>query len=157
MQGDLASIGIFSPIRTVYAESTVTPHTPKDRTMDKLTQYTPLVARIFLAALFLLGGIGKLGDVAGFAGYVSMGGLPAFLAWPAILFEIAVGLAMIVGYQTRIMALLAAGFCTVTALLYHSNFADQVQMIMFLKNLGLAGGFLMLFTHGAGRLALDKA
>ena len=124
--------------------------------MDKLTQYTPLLARIFLAALFLLGGIAKLGDVAGFAGYLTMGGLPAFLAWPAVLFEISVGVAMIVGFQTRIMALLAAGFCVVTALLYHNNFADQMQMTMFLKNFGLAGGFLMLYTHGAGRLAFDK-
>lgn len=125
--------------------------------MDKLTTFTPFAARLLLSVLFLLGGVGKLADVQGFAGYLAMGGLPGFLAWPAILFEIAVGLAMVVGYQTRIMALLAAGFCLVTAVLYHSNFADQMQMIMFLKNLGLAGGFLMVFSHGAGRLALDRA
>lgn len=125
--------------------------------MDKLTTYIPFIARLLLSALFIVGGLGKLGDVQGFAGYITMGGLPAFLAWPAILFEIAVGLAMIAGFQTRIMALLAAGFCVVTALLYHLNFADQVQSIMFLKNLGLAGGFLMVFAHGPGKLALDKA
>ncbi|MBI1172795.1 DoxX family membrane protein [bacterium] len=125
--------------------------------MDKLIAYIPLVARLLLSALFILGGIGKLSDVSGFAGYLAMGGLPAFLAWPAILFEISVGVSMILGYQTRIMALLAAGFCLVTAALYHSNFADQTMMIMFLKNLGLAGGFLMVFAHGPGTLALDKA
>lgn len=125
--------------------------------MQKLTEYTPFVARLLLSVLFLLGGFGKLADVQGFAGYLAMGGLPGFLAWPAILFEIAVGLSMILGFQARIMGLLAAGFCVVTALLYHNNFADQMQMIMFLKNLGLAGGFLMVFTHGAGKLAIDKA
>ena len=125
--------------------------------MDKLTTYTPLVARILLAALFLLGGFSKLADVPGFGGYIAMGGLPAFLAWPAVLFEIAVGLSMVLGFQARIMALLAAGFCIVTAALYHNNFADQIQLIMFLKNLGLAGGFLMIFAHGAGKPALDKA
>ena len=125
--------------------------------MDKLSPYTPTVARLLLAALFILGGIGKLSDVQGFAGYIGMGGLPGFLAWPAILFEIAVGVSMIVGFQTRVMALLAAGFCIVTALLYHNNFADQAQMISFLKNLGLAGGFLLLTTTGPGKLSVDRA
>jgi len=125
--------------------------------MEKLTAYIPFVARLLLSCLFILGGIGKLSNVAGFAGYLEMGGLPAFLAWPAILFEIAVGVTMIIGFQTRIMALLAAGFCLVTAVLYHSNFADQTMMIMFLKNLGLAGGFLMVVAHGPGKIAIDKA
>ena len=125
--------------------------------MDKLNAYTPLVARLLLALLFLLGGFGKLADVPGFAGYLQMGGLPAFLAWPAVLFEIAVGLSMVLGFQTRIMALLAAGFCLLTAALYHNNFADQTQMIMFLKNLGLAGGFLMVSSFGPGKPALSRA
>ena len=125
--------------------------------MDKISAYLPTIARVLLAVLFLLGGIGKLADVQGFAGYLQMGGLPAFLAWPAILFEIAVGLSMVVGFQARTMALMAAGFCVVTAVLYHANFADQTQMVMFLKNLGLAGGFLMISAHGPGKLALSKA
>jgi putative oxidoreductase len=125
--------------------------------MEKLIAYVPFVARLLLSVLFILGGLGKLADVRGFTGYLAMGGLPAFMAWPAILFEIAVGVSMILGYQTRIMALLAAGFCLVTAALFHNNFADQTTMIMFLKNLGLAGGFLMVFADGPGKLALDKA
>ncbi|MEO6299831.1 MAG: DoxX family protein [Paracoccaceae bacterium] len=124
--------------------------------MEKLNTFIPLVARLLIAALFIVGGLGKLADVQGFAGYLAMGGLPSFLAWPAIIFEIAVGLSMILGFQTRIMALLAAGFCIVTAVLYHSNFADQTMMVMFLKNLGLAGGFLMIFANGAGSVAIDK-
>jgi putative oxidoreductase len=129
----------------------------KGKFMEKLTQYAPLAARLMMAVLFLMAGIGKLGDVAGFAGFLTSGGLPAFLAWPAIIFEFVVAASLILGYQTRIVALLAAGFCVVTGLLYHFNPADQMQMTMFLKNIALAGGFLMVFAHGAGKVALDKA
>jgi len=125
--------------------------------MQVLTNYGPLVGRVFIGLLFLLAGIGKLGDVAGFSGYLASGGLPAFLAWPAVLFEIAVGALLILGYQTRIVALATAAFCVVAGALYHSNFADQMQLAMFLKNLAIAGGLLMYVAHGAGKPALDKA
>lgn len=125
--------------------------------MDQLKTYAPLLARIFLAAVFLPAGFFKIGDVAGFAGYITSGGLPAFLAWPAIIFEIALGLSMLVGFQARYMALLGAGFCVLTALLYHFVPADQMQMQSFFKNLGVAAGFLMVFAHGPGKLAVDKA
>jgi putative oxidoreductase len=124
--------------------------------MDKLTTYAPLAARVLIGLLFVMAGIGKLGDVAGFAGYLTSGGLPAFLAWPSIVFELVLGATMILGFQTRIMALLGAGFCVVSAVLYHFNPADQMQMTMFLKNFAIAGGFLMVFAHGAGAVAIDK-
>ncbi len=124
--------------------------------MDKLSTYAPLVARIFIGAMFVIGGIGKFGNVDGFIGYLTSGGLPAVLAWPSIIFELALGVSMILGFQTRIMALLGAGFCIVAAVLYHYNPADQMQMAMFMKNFAIAGGFLMLFAHGAGAVALDK-
>ena len=124
--------------------------------MDKLQIYTPLIARILLAVLFVIGGIGKLGDVAGFAGYMASGGLPGFLAWPAIVFELALGASLILGYQARIMALLGAGFCVLAGILYHFVPADPMQMISFMKNLGIAGGLLMVFVHGAGPFAIDK-
>lgn len=114
-----------------------------------------LVARILLGALFVVAGLGKLGDVQGFAGYMASGGLPAFLAWPAILFEIFAGLAVLAGFQTRMTGLVLAIFCLVTATLYHFQPADQMQMTMFFKNLGLAGGFLALSVAGAGRFSLD--
>lgn len=125
--------------------------------MNQLATYAPLIGRIFLGLFFLLAGVGKVGDPAGTAGYIQSVGLPGVLAWPAIIFEIAVGLAMLVGYQTRLAALAGAVFCIFTAVMFHNNFADQVQMIMFLKNFSIAGGFLMYFAHGAGALALDKA
>ena len=125
--------------------------------MDSLKSFAPLAARVLIGVLFLLSGLGKLGDVAGFSGYLASGGLPAILAWPAVLFEIAVGAALILGFQTRLAALAAAAFCVVAALLYHANFADQMQMAMFFKNFAIAGGLVLLASTGAGRLAVDKA
>ena len=124
--------------------------------MEQATKYAPFVARVLIGALFLIDGLGKLGYVAGFAGFLTSGGLPAFLAWPSIIFEIALGASMIVGYQVRIMAFLGAGFSVLAGLLYHFNPADQMQFTMFLKNLAIAGGFLMLAVHGAGAVAIDK-
>lgn len=125
--------------------------------MEQLKTYAPLITRLFLAAMFIPAGLGKMGDVAGFAGYLTSGGLPAFLAWPSIIFEVLLGLSMLIGLQARWMALLGAGFCVLAGLLYHFAPADQMQMIMFFKNLGVAGAFLMIFAHGPGKLALDKA
>ena len=125
--------------------------------MEQLKTYAPLITRLFLAAMFIPAGLGKMGDVAGFAGYLTSGGLPAFLAWPSIIFEVLLGLSMLIGFQARWMALLGAGFCVLAGLLYHFAPADQMQMIMFFKNLGVAGAFLMIFAHGPGKLSVDKA
>ena len=125
--------------------------------MEQLKTYAPLITRLFLAAIFIPAGLGKLGDVAGFTGYLTSGGLPGLLAWPSIIFEVLLGLSMLIGFQARWMALLGAGFCVLAALLYHLAPADQMQMIMFFKNLGVAGAFLMIFAHGPGKLAVDKA
>lgn len=125
--------------------------------MSSINTNAPIVGRILIAVLFLLAGFGKLADVQGFTGYLQSGGLPGFLAWPAILFEIAVGILLIIGYQTRLVGLAGAAFCVVSAALYHNNFADQTQMIMFLKNLAIAGGFLLLAANGPGKYAMDKA
>lgn len=124
--------------------------------MDKLTQYAPFAGRVLLGILFLVAGVGKLQDVAGFTGYLTSGGLPAVLAWPSIIFEIALGLALIVGFQVRAFALAGAGFSILAGLLYHFDPADQAQFTSFLKNLAIAGGFLVLFANGAGALAIDK-
>ncbi|TQM92565.1 MAG: DoxX family protein [Roseinatronobacter sp.] len=114
-----------------------------------------LIARIFLGLLFLVAGLGKLGDVAGFGGYMATGGIPAILAWPVVLFEIIAGLALIIGVQTRITALALAAFCVLSGLLYHFDPADQMQMTQLLKNLGLAGGYMALWVAGAGAWSVD--
>ena len=120
-----------------------------------MTHVSLLAARVLLALLFVIAGLGKLADVGGFAGFMASGGVPAFLAWPVILFEILGGLAILVGFQTRIVALALAGFCVLSGLLYHFDPADQMQMTMLLKNLGLAGGFLLLAQTGAGVWSVD--
>ena len=114
-----------------------------------------LIARILLGLLFVVAGVGKLGNVEGFGAYMATGGIPAVLAWPVVLFEIGAGLALIAGFQTRITTLALAAFCVVSGLLYHFDPADQMQMTQLLKNLGLAGGYIALFIAGAGAWSLD--
>jgi putative oxidoreductase len=123
--------------------------------MHHMTQPILLAARILLGLLFVMAGIGKLGDVAGFGGFMASGGIPAVLAWPVVLFEIGAGLALIVGFATRPVALALAAFCVVSGLLYHFDPADQMQMTQLLKNLALAGGYLAVFVTGAGTLSVD--
>jgi putative oxidoreductase len=128
----------------------------KDFRMDSVNKYIPLVSRILLGLIFVLAGFGKLMDPAGTGGYMASVGLPSILVWPTIALELLGGLAIIIGFQTRIVALALAAFCVVSGALFHNNFADQTQMIMFLKNLAMTGGFLLLFVHGAGAVAVDK-
>jgi putative oxidoreductase len=115
-----------------------------------------LVARIFLALLFIIAGLGKLGNVEGFAGFMASGGIPAILAWPVILFEILGGLAILVGFMTRPVALALGAFCLVSGLLYHFDPSDQNQMTNFLKNVALTGGYIALAIAGAGKFSLDS-
>ena len=114
-----------------------------------------LIARVGLSVLFIVAGYSKLSDVAGFTGYMVSGGVPAFLAWPTIALEFLGGIAILVGFQTRLVALALAGFSLLTAILFHFVPADQGQMLNFMKNLGLAGGFLLLSANGAGAYAID--
>lgn len=114
-----------------------------------------IVARIFLGLLFIMAGIGKLGDVAGFGAYMASGGIPAALAWPVVLFEILAGLALVAGVQTRNVALALGAFCVASGLLYHFDPADQMQMTQLLKNIGLAGGYLAIWVTGAGAWSVD--
>ena len=114
-----------------------------------------LVARILLAAIFILAGIGKLGDVQGFAGYMASGGVPAFLVWPVILFEILGGIALLIGFLTRPAALALGVFSIAAAVLYHFVPADQAQMTNFMKNIALGGGYLALGLLGGGQWSVD--
>ncbi|WP_445362504.1 DoxX family protein [Microbulbifer sp. ANSA003] len=115
-----------------------------------------LSGRIGLAAIFLLAGVNKIQNYEGSAQYLTYGGLPEFLLPLVILFEIAGALALIAGFQTRLTALAFAGFSLLTALLFHNNLEDQMQFLMFFKNLAIAGGFLVIAAHGAGRFSLDN-
>jgi len=82
--------------------------------------------------------------------------VPGVLLPAVIATEVFGAIAIILGWRTRTTALLLAGYAVLTALIFHTNFADQVQMIMFLKNVSIAGGFLLLVANGAGPLSLDR-
>jgi putative oxidoreductase len=116
---------------------------------------TGLAGRILLAVMFLLSGLGKLGAYSATAGYMSSAGVPGALLPLVIVTELGGALAIIVGWKTRTVALLLAGFCLLTAITFHRNFADQNQMINFLKNVSIAGGFLLLVANGPGPLSID--
>lgn len=116
----------------------------------------PLISRILVAQIFLISGLHKVG--AGYAAtsaYMQAMGAPAALLPLVIALEIAGSLALILGFQTRWTALALALFSIIAALIFHHNFADKVQSIMFMKNLAMAGGLLLLYSHGAGTFSVD--
>jgi putative oxidoreductase len=122
--------------------------------MTKLQPWADLAARIALAALFIIAGLGKIPGYEGTAGYMEAMGVPGFLLPLVIALEIAGGLAIAVGYRTRLAAFLLAGFSVLSGLLFHSPM-DPAEQTSFLKNLAIGGGFLLLVVHGAGRFSLD--
>ena len=121
--------------------------------MEKITQVT---ARIFLGHIFLLAGVSKIGAYEATQGYMDAMGVPGMLLPLVILLEIGGGLAIIAGWKTRWTAIALAAFSVVAAAIFHNNFADQMQMIMFMKNIAIAGGFMLLAAHGAGAYSLDN-
>ena len=114
-----------------------------------------LAGRILLAAMFLLAGLTKISGYAGTVGYMESVGVPGALLPAVIALEVLGALAIIVGFQTRLVALALAGFTVAAAALFHANFADQIQQILFLKNVSIAGAFLILAANGAGAWSLD--
>lgn len=121
-----------------------------------LNNVSMLTGRAMLATVFILAGFSKLG--AGYAGtqaYMESVGLPGLLLPAVIALEIVGGLALLIGFQTRIVALLLAGFTVSAAVLFHSDFSQQMQMILFMKNIGLTGGFLVLIAQGPGDWAFN--
>lgn len=121
-----------------------------------MSNISHLAGRILIALIFIIAGAGKLTDPAGTTGYMEAMGVPGILLWPTIALELLGGLAIVVGFQTRLVSYFLAAFCIATAVLFHSNFAEQMQMILFLKNLAIAGGFLLLASSGATAMAIDK-
>jgi putative oxidoreductase len=116
-----------------------------------------LVARILLSFTFIMAGAQKFTDLAGTAGYISSVGLPAgsLLAPLSGIFEVVAGLAVLIGFQTRIAAWLLAAFCVVAAVFFHYAPADMMQTLLFTKNLTIAGGLLALSVAGAGAWSVD--
>ena len=121
-----------------------------------LSGLSELAGRILLASIFLISGLMKIGSYAATAGYMDLTGVPGELLPVVIAFEVLAAIALVVGWRTRFTALLLAGFTLLSGLVFHSNFADQMQMVMFLKNVAITGGLLLLVANGAGPLSLDR-
>ena len=115
-----------------------------------------LIARIAISILFFLNGIFKINNYEGTVGWIESFGLPGTLIIPAIILEIVGPILIIIGYKTRIAAAALSLFCIATAVIFHNDFNDQMQLNAFLKNIALAGGFLFLVVNGAQGYCLDK-
>jgi len=115
-----------------------------------------LLGRIFISSIFLFSGYNKIFNYGGTVGWMESFGIPGFLLSPAIALEIILPILIIIGYQTQIAATLLLLFSIATALIFHSDFSNQMQIIAFLKNIGLAGGFLFIAAHGTKEWALDR-
>ena len=115
-----------------------------------------LIGRIFISAIFLISAYNKIFSIDGSISWMEGFGVPGFLLYPAILLEIILPFCIIIGYQARIAASLLALFCLSTAFIFHLNFLDPMQKISFLKNIGLAGGFLFIVANGTKDWAVDK-
>ena len=124
--------------------------------MNKFNPVFSLAGRAMIALIFILSGLSKVSAIAGTQGYMESMGVPGILIYPAILFEVGAGLAIVAGFQTRFVALLLAGFTLFTAFMFHNQFGDQMQFIMLMKNVAIAGGLLFLVRNGAGELSLDN-
>lgn len=134
------------------------------------TNLTLLIARILLSFMFIMSGFGKLADPAATAGMISGAGLPAasLLAYLAGAFELIAGLAVLVGFQTKIVGWALAAFCIFTGAVFHSGtvaidgwpeaalgWINTLNMIMMMKNFTLAGGYILLATTGPGAWSID--
>jgi putative oxidoreductase len=121
------------------------------------TGWVPLLGRLLLALIFIMSGVSKVLAPGPTQAYIASAGLPLPLVGyiVALIVEIGGGVLLVVGYRTREVAIALALFTIVAALAFHNNFADQNQMIHFLKNLALAGGLLQVVAFGAGSISVD--
>ena len=115
-----------------------------------------LIGRILISALFLISAYNKIFSIDGSMSWMEGFGIPGVLLYPTIALEIILPLCIIIGYKARIIAGLLAIFCLATAIIFHMDFVDPMQKIAFLKNVGLAGGFLFIVANGTKEWAVDK-
>ena len=115
-----------------------------------------LIGRILISVLFLLNGIFKIYNYDGTIDWMESYGMPGVLLIPAIILEVLGPILIIVGYKTRIAAGGLLLFSLLTAFIFHLDFSNQMQVIAFLKNIGLAGGMLFLVVHGAKDFSMEK-
>jgi len=114
-----------------------------------------LIGRILLSSLFLIEGIGKISMQEDVMMYMENYGIPGILFIPAVILEILFPLLLIVGYKTKLAAFVMALFTFTVAIIFHTDFSKGMEMVFFLKDLAIAGGFLMIFVYGANKISLD--
>ena len=131
-------------------------HNIKDLEMEKAATFAAPVSRVLISLIFIMFGLNKLFNYGATAGWMEAMGVPSVLLPFVIILEVFGGIAIIIGWQTRWIALGLAGFSILSALIFHNNFADQNEMASFMKNIAIAGGFLFLFANGAGAWSLDE-
>ena len=131
--------------------------------MDLITKIAAPAGRVLLSLIFIMAGAQKITGYAGTVGYMESLGVPGVLLPLVILLELGGGLMLLAGFQARIVAFLLGGFSVISGLLFHfvpaqdlEGMEQQLQMIMFMKNLAIAGGMGMIVHHGAGAFALDN-
>ena len=111
--------------------------------------------RLFLSALFLIEGSGKISMQEDVIMYMEEYGVPGILFIPAIILEIVFPLLLIVGYKTKWVAVVMALFTFTVAIIFHTDFSERMQMILFLKDIAIAGGFMIIVAYGPGKISLD--
>lgn len=121
-----------------------------------LSNLGALSGRALLGLMFVSAGLQKIGAYAGTQGYMESMGIPGGLLPLVIALEIGAGLAVMLGVGARISAFALAGFTLIAAVVFHTNFADQMQGILFMKNVAIAGGLFMLTVHGPGAWSVDR-
>ena len=121
-----------------------------------MTNILDLLGRILISVLFFLNGVFKISNYEGTIGWMESFGMPGMFLIPAIILEVAGPILIIIGYKTKLASGLLSLFCIATAIIFHNDFADQMQFNSFLKNIALAGGFLILFANGAKAISLDN-
>ena len=114
-----------------------------------------LFGRIFLSALFLIEGVGKLFTQEQVITYMEDYGVPGILFLPAVVLEILFPLMLIVGYKTRLAALVMSLFTLTVAIIFHTDFSNGMQLVFFLKDLAIAGGFMIIIAYGSNKFSLD--
>ena len=117
--------------------------------------FIELLGRIFLSAIFLINGFGKIFHYEGTIQYMENFNVSGTLIIPAIIVEIVFPILLIIGYQTRFSAFVLSLFTLALAVIFHTDFSDQIQVISFLKNIAIAGGFLIILFRGAGKYSID--
>lgn len=125
--------------------------------MDKLQALSTPIGRLFLSMIFIFSGFTKITGYVATQGYMELMGVPGMLLPLVIAVELFGGLAILFGFKARFVAILMAGFSVVSALLFHQFWIDESQMNPFMKNIAMAGGFLMIFAHGAGAYSIDNS